>query len=213
MLLKEMLFEYETWKGRNPDWRFDLELSVSDKHIHDILEMRQIWHPSQGVQTVHFPNIRTENGVFSLWEVSLGEDDADKRIIAFFMNEQGVYRPAASKLLWEELIKPESSVEVCDTQEFTAEQFEALTARAQEMATDAFLQMKASYEQRHETQYQKQKRALTLRIEAAQRIGIENIRNARISRLEAELRDATIAYERKQEICPTFTPMLAIITR
>lgn len=150
MLLKEMLFEYETWKGRNPDWRFDLELSVSDKHIHDILEMRQIWHPSQGVQTVHFPNIRTENGVFSLWEVSLGEDDADKRIIAFFMNEQGVYRPAASKLIWEELIKPESSVEVCDTQEFTAEQFAALTARAQEMATDAFLQMKASYEQRHE---------------------------------------------------------------
>lgn len=213
ILLKEMLFEYETWKGRNPDWRFDLELSVSDKHIHDILEMRQIWHPSQGVQTVHFPNIRTENGVFSLWEVSLGEDEADKRIIAFFMNEQGVYRPAASKLIWEELIKPESSVEVCDTQEFTAEQFAALTARAQEMATDAFLQMKASYEQRHEAQYQKQKRALTLRIEAAQRIGIENIRNARISRLEAELRDATIAYERKQEICPTFTPMLAIITR
>jgi len=213
MMLKEMLFEYETWKGRNPDWRFDLELSVSDKHIHDILEMRQIWHPSQGVQTVHFPNIRTENGVFSLWEVSLGEDDADKRIISFFMNEQGVYRPAASKLIWEELIKPESTVEVYDTQEFTAEQFAALTARAQEMATDAFLQMKASYEQRHEAQYQKQKRALTLRIEAAQRIGIENIRNARISRLEDELRDATTAYERKQEICPTFTPMLAIITR
>lgn len=100
-----------------------------------------------------------------------------------------------------------------DTQEFTTEQFGALTARAQETATDAFLQMKASYEQRHEAQYQKQKRALTLRLEAAQRIGIENIRNARISRLEAKLHDATIAYERKQEICPTFTPMLVIMTR
>jgi superfamily II DNA or RNA helicase len=213
MLLKEMLFEYETWKGHNPDWRFDLELSVSDKHIHDILSMRQIWHPSQGIQTVHFPNIRTENGVFSLWEVSLGDDDADKRIIAFFMNEQGIYRPAASKLIWEELLKPESNVEVGDTQEFTLDQFNTLTARAQEMATDAFLQMKASYEQRHEAQYQKQKRALMLRIEAAQRIGIDNIRIARINRLEAQLREATIAYERKQEICPTFTPMLAIITR
>lgn len=213
MLLKEMLFEYETWKGNNPDWRFDLELSVSDKHIQDILEMQQIWHPSQGVQTVHFPNIRTENGIFSLWEVSLGEDNADKRIIPFFMNEQGIYRPAASKLIWEELIKPESSIEVGTTQEFAAEKFDVLTSRAQEMATDAFLQMKASYEQRHEAEYQKRKRALILRIEAAQRIGIENIKNARISKLEAALREATIAYERKQEICPTFTPMLAIITR
>lgn len=213
MLLKEMLFEYETWKGNNPDWLFDLELSVSDKHIQDILDMQQIWHPSQGVQTVHFHNIRTENGIFSLWEVSLGEDDADKRIIPFYMNEQGIYRPAASKLIWEELIKPESSIEVGTTQEFAAEKFDVLTSRAQQMATDVFLQMKASYEQRHEAEYKKRKRALILRIEAAQRIGIENIRNARISKLEAALREATIAYERKQEICPTFTPMLVIIMR
>ena len=213
MLLKEMLFEYETWKGNHPDWRFDLDLSVSDKRIQDVLAMHQLWHPNQGIQTAHFSNLRTENGIFSLWEVSLGEDAADKKIIAFFMNEQGIYRPAASKLIWEELLKPESSIEVGETCAITDEQFASLTARAQEMATDAFMQMKSSYEQRHKEQYEKQKRALTLRIEAAQRIGIENIRDARIRRLEAELSNASAAYARKQEICPTFTPMLAIRTR
>ena len=175
--------------------------------------MHQLWHPNQGIQTAHFSNLRTENGIFSLWEVSLGEDAADKKIIAFFMNEQGIYRPAASKLIWEELLKPESSIEVGETCAITDEQFASLTARAQEMATDAFMQMKSSYEQRHKEQYEKQKRALTLRIEAAQRIGIENIRDARIRRLEAELSNASAAYARKQEICPTFTPMLAIRTR
>lgn len=213
MLLKEMLFEYETWHGNHPDWRFDLDLSVSDKRIQDILAMRQLWHPNQGIQAVHFSNLRTENGIFSLWEVSLGEDAADKKIIAFFMNEQGIYRPAASKLIWEELLKPESSIEVGETCAITDEQFASLTARAQEMAMDAFMQMKSAYEQRHKEQYEKQKRALTLRIEAAQRIGIENIRDARIRRLEAELSSASTAYARKQEICPTFTPMLAIRTR
>lgn len=213
MLLKEMLFEYETWNGNHPDWRFDLDLSVSDKRIQDILAMRQLWHPNQGIQAVHFSNLRTENGIFSLWEVSLGEDAADKKIIAFFMNEQGIYRPAASKLIWEELLKPESSIEVGETCAITDEQFASLTARAQEMAMDAFMQMKSAYEQRHKEQYEKQKRALTLRIEAAQRIGIENIRDARIRRLEAELSSASTAYARKQEICPTFTPMLAIRTR
>ena len=99
------------------------------------------------------------------------------------------------------------------TQDFTPEQLSLLTARAQEMATDVFMQMKATYEQRHKEQYQKQKRALTLRIEATRRIGIENIRNARVQRLEDELARVTAAYARKQEICPTFSPVLAILTR
>ena len=110
-------------------------------------------------------------------------------------------------------MKPESAIEIGDTQALDNEQFDFLTQRAQEVATDIFLQMKASYEQRHEAQYQKQKRALTLRIDAARKIGIENIRTARVSRLEAELQTVTSAYTRKQEICPTFTPMLVVFTR
>lgn len=67
MLLKEMLFEYETWKGYTPDRRFDLELSVSDKRIHAILSMRQLWHPSNGIQTIHLLNIRMEEGTVQIY--------------------------------------------------------------------------------------------------------------------------------------------------
>lgn len=213
MLLKEMLFEYETWKGYTPDRRFDLELSVSDKRIHDILSMRQLWHPSNGIQTIHLPNIRMEEGIFSLWEISLGDEPGDKHNVAFFINALGVYRPAASKLIWEELLKPDCPIEVGDTTVLTAEQLEALTNKAQELATDYFFQMKETYEQRHKTQFQKQQRALTLRIEAAQRIGIENIRAARIKKLEEQLQQIAAEYARTQEICPTFSPMLAVLTR
>lgn len=59
----------------------------------------------------------------------------------------------------------------------------------------------------------KRQRALTLRIEAAERIGIENIRKARIAKLEATLQQETDTYERQQEICPTFTPVVAFLTR
>ena len=92
----------------------------------------------------------------------------------------------------------------------------ALEQRAQEVATDAFLQMQDAYHQRHEQQkqkYKKQQRALTLRIEAAERIGIENIRISRIARLEAALKEATDDFERHQEICPTFSPVVAFMTR
>ena len=213
VLLKEMLYDYRAWKGYAPEWRLDWELSLSDKNIQDILAMRQIWHHSQGLQTIHFPNIRTENGIFSLWEISLGPEAADKRIVSFFINEQGIYRPAASKLIWTELLKPDCEVTVSSPEMMCDDQWIALEQRTQKLATDTFMQMREAYEKRHEQQYRKQQRALTLRIEAAQRIGIENIRTARIARLEAQLQKATEEYERNQEICPTFTPVVAVYTR
>ena len=213
MLLREMLYQYRAWKGYDPDWRLDLELSVSDPMIRDILDLRQFWHPSQGMQAIHFPNLKTEDGIFSLWEIALGDEAADRQILPLFINAEGIYRPASSKRIWDELLKPDCTIEAGTTRPMSGEEYAALEQRAQELATDAFMQMRASYEQRHETEYRKRQRALTLRIEAAQRIGIENIRKSRIARLESELQEATATYERHQEICPRFTPIIAIATQ
>ena len=212
-LLKEMLFQYRTWKGYDPEWRLDWELSLSDSQVQDILSRKQIWHPSQGMQAVHFKNLKTENGVFSLWEVALGPEAADKKIIPIFINGQGVYRPAASRLIWEELLKPECALEASSTEPVDSAFWTSLEQRAQEVATDAFFHLQDAYEQRHEQDYKKRQRALSLRLEAAQRIGIDNIRQSRIARLESELQDATAEYERHQEICPTFSPVVAFMTR
>lgn len=213
VLLKEMLLEYRAWKGYDPEWRLDWELSLSDKQVQDILSRKQIWHQSQGMQQIHLQNLKTENGVFSLWEVSLGPDAADKDIIPIFISDQGIYRPAASRLIWEELLKPDCALEIGTVESVLPEFWTALEKRAQEVATDAFLVMQEAYKQRHEQAYQKQRRALTLRIEAAERIGIDNIRISRIAKLETALRDATEEYERHQDICPTFSPVVAFRTR
>ncbi len=213
MLLKEMLYQYRSWKGYDPDWKLDWEISLSDKQVQDILARKQIWHQSQGMQTIHFQTLKTENGIFSLWELSLGPEAADKNIIPIFISDQGIYRPAASRLIWEELLKGECVLEAGEVVPVEPEFWSALEQRAQEVATDAFLQMRDAYYQRHEQQYRKQQRALTLRIEAAQRIGIENIRLSRIARLESALQEATAEYERHQEICPTFSPVVAFRTR
>ena len=213
MLLKEMLYQYRRWQGDEPEWRLDWELSLSDKQVRDILSRKQIWHQSQGLQEIHFDNLKAENGVFSLWEVSLGEDPADKQIIPVFINDQGMYRPAASRLIWEELLKPDSKLSVVGVSPAPADFWTELETHAQEIATDVFLQMQDAYQQRHEQNYKKRQRALSLRLEAAQKIGIENIRTARISRLEAECRKAAEDYERHQEMCPTFSPVVACLTR
>lgn len=191
----------------------DWEISLSDQQVQDILSMKQLWHPSQGLQTVHFQSIKTESGVFSLWEISLGPESADKRIIPLFVNQEKIYRPVASRLTWEELLKPECRIEVGQPESCTDESWQHMETQAQELATDAFIQLKEAYEQRHEQEYRKKQRALTLRLEAAQRIGIDNIRKARIEKLEAALQKETDHYARTQEICPTFSPVIAFVTR
>ena len=134
-------------------------------------------------------------------------------IIPIFISDQGVYRPAASRLIWEELLKPECALEASSTEPVDSAFWSSLEERAQEVATDAFFHLQDAYEQRHEQDYKKRQRALSLRLEAAQRIGIDNIRQSRIARLESELQDATAEYERHQEICPTFSPVVAFMTR
>ena len=212
-LLKEMTWQYREWKHEEQEWRLDWELSLSDRQVKEILALRQIWHPSHGMQTVHFNRIKSEPGIFSLWEVGLGPEPADRQIIAFFMNNEGVYRPAASRLIWEELLKQECSLEVGEPEACDEEIWAVVEAKAQETANDVFLQLRASYEQRHEQEYGKRRRALTLRIEAAERIGIENIRKKRIARLEEELSQATETYERHRNVCPSFSAVAAFITR
>ena len=89
----------------------------------------------------------------------------------------------------------------------------ALMAKASDVAEDAFIEMRSDYQKRHDDEYRKRRYALTLRIEAAQKIGIENIRASRIRKLEAQLAAVTAEYELKQSICPTFRPMLICCTR
>lgn len=213
VMLKEMTTQFRAWKHYDPEWRLDWEISLSDQQVQDILAMKQFWLPSQGLQSVHFQSIKTESGVFSLWEISLGPESADKRIIPLFINNDGIYRPVASRLIWEELLKPESAIEIGAPEVCPTDRWQHIEAQAQELAADAFIQLKDAYEQRHEQEYRKKQRALTLRIEAAQRIGIENIRKSRIEKLEAQLQRETEIYERTQEICPTFAPVIAFVTR
>ena len=111
VLLKEMLFDYRSWKGYDPDWRLDWELSLSDKQIqgHSCPEADLASEPGYAADS--FPESEDREWCVLPLEVSLGPEPADKNIISIFINEQGVYRPAASRLIWEELLKPECALE------------------------------------------------------------------------------------------------------
>lgn len=212
-ILRSMLSAYYAWKHIDVDLLYDLELNVSDQRIQDLLAARQVWHPKQGIPKLSIQGLNTENGFWSLWEVSLSDDTEDKRIVSIFISENGTYRPAASKLIWDELLRGQRALTMLPDESMVDSQMAAIMRKASDVAEDVFIEMRSAYRTRHEKEYQKRKYALSLRIEAAEKIGIENIRVSRILKLETELALLTKQYEQKQTICPTFRPMLICCVR
>ena len=216
-IMHAMLREYYAWKHMDADLLaeqlFHEDLSVSDPRIRDILGASQYWHPKEGAPAFHIDGLTMERGWWMLWEVTLGSDAEDKRMLPIFINESGIYRPASSKIIWDEILRAGKSLKMLPSEPLGDAEMNALMAKASDIAEDAFIEMRSDYKKRHDDEYRKRRYALTLRIEAARKIGIDNIRVSRIKKLEDQLATVTAEYELKQSICPTFRPMLICATR
>ena len=207
-VLRNMLTHYKTWKGYTIDPLFDLELSVSDPQIQMLLGDKIVWHQKDGIPVFEVKGVNTENGLWSLWQISLSDGDENQRMISLFINDNNVYRPAASKLLWDEMLHNKITLNMLGAESLDDDTYCAILSRAAELTEDTFLEMKNRYYSWHEQEYKKRRYALTLRIEAADKIGIENIRVSRIRKLERQLQELQQEYNRNKSICPSLQPML-----
>jgi len=77
-------------------------------------------------------------------------------------------------------------------------------------AYDTFITLKEEALNRHEETHRKYMYALNLRFEAAEHIGIENIRNHKLAQLTNEKENARIEYENGKMLCPEFKPILIV---
>ena len=207
-VLRNMLFQYRTWKGFDTDSLLDLELSVSDNQIQMLLKDNFVWHQKDGMPMFEVKGANTEEGMWSLWRIALGDGDEDQRMVSMFINDSGIYRPAASKLLWDEMLRDKIALNMYGSESIDDKAYTTILARAAEITEDTFITMKNQYYALHEQEFKKRRYALTLRIEAASKIGIENIRVSRIGKLERQLHELQQEFDRKRSICPSLQPML-----
>lgn len=216
-IMHGMLREYYAWKHMEVDLLveqvFHEDISVSNPMVQEMLSANQYWHPKEGAPAFRIEGLNTERGYWTLWEVTLGDDAQDKRILSIFINENGIYRPAASKMIWDEVLRANKRMVMLPNESLDDASMAALMTKASDIAEDAFIEMRSDYKKRHDDEYRKRRYALTLRIESARKIGIANIRASRVRKLEEQLEQVTRDYEQKQTICPTFRPMLICCTR
>jgi hypothetical protein len=206
--LRRMVTYYENSQGR-PILALD-NYSMNDslivKHLKKVIEHDQ-QEPLLRVKIHDFPN---EPGYFMLWQLSLLTDSQSQRIMPIFINENFILRPVAGNKIWDALLDDELEITVSDGGQLAEAVASKLISASQEYAYDTFLQLKEELEKRNEETYRKYLYALKLRLEAAEQIGIENIKRHKLAALSEEQLEIEASYRRGKIICPEFRLMLLV---
>ena len=200
--LRSMMAYYESSIG-NPILPVD-SYGINDERIvkHLKKEIRQDEHSSiLSVSIKDFPN---EKGWFMLWHLSVSPDGSGGKSVPIFINEDGVLRPLAGRKIWDTLLDSQRIINVSELPPLSNEIFAKLAKTSQDYAFDVFSDMKDEYDRKVEENHRKYDYALSLRLDAAKRIGIENIRNHKLNSLLQEKEEMETQYKHSKQICPDF---------
>lgn len=149
-------------------------------------------------------HLEHETGYFMLWYLAVTPDASGGRTIPFFINDEKIIRPVAANRIWDALLDEKSEVQTKSHGLIDSSVYGELIEMSQKNAHDAFMEMKEEYEQTIKENHERYEYALKLGTEAAHRIGIKNIREAKLSSLALEKEEMELAYEQRKQICPTF---------
>lgn len=200
--LRSMMAYYESSIG-NPVLPIET-YGINDERIikHLKKEIRQDEHSKLlSISIKDFPN---EKGWFMLWHLSVAPDGTGGKTIPVFINENGVLRPLAGKRIWDAILDDQRVISVSEGTAVTTETLDTLTKASQDYAYDVFSDMRAEYDRKIEENHRKYDYALSLRFDAANRIGIENIRNHKLNSLAQEKEQMEAQYRQSKQICPDF---------
>lgn len=206
--LRTMLTYYECWQGHDP--RLIDRISIVDEEITRHLKTEIVQDyiaPLMSVRIVDFPN---EAGYFMLWELSISDKESGKRIIPIFVNDSMVLRPMAGKRIMDVFLDAGSRLTVSSTQNISESIYSELEKMCMDFAYDTFMELKDKQIQQNQESYNKYMYALKIRQEAAEHIGIENIRRSRLKTLEREKENIESEYKKGLQVYPDFRMIMMV---
>ena len=136
--------------------------------------------------------------------------ECDAKLEYVFINEDFVLRPMAGKRIMDIFLDPKSKLSVCRIPNITSDVYDKLEKMSMDFAYDMFLDLKEKQLQKNEENYNKYMYALQLRIEAAEHIGIKNIRESKFTKIQNEKQTIEQKYEIGKQIYPDFRLMIMV---
>ncbi len=200
--LRTMLTYYECWQGYDP--RLIDRISIADEEITQHLKTELVQDRTAPLMSIQIDNFPNEEGYFMLWELSISEKESGKRILPIFVNSAMVLRPMAGKRIMDVFLDGNSKLRVSSAPNVDAEIYSKLEKSCMDFAYDTFVELKEKQMQQNEESFKKYMYALELRQEAAEHIGIENIRRSRLQKLQKERANIEAQHRKGSQVYPDF---------
>lgn len=200
--LRTMLTYYECWQGHDP--RLIDRISIADEEITQHLKTELVQDRTAPLMSIQIDNFPNEEGYFMLWELSISEKESGKRILPIFVNSAMILRPMAGKRIMDVFLDGNSKLRVLSAPNVDAEIYSKLEKSCMDFAYDTFVELKEKQMQQNEESFKKYMYALELRQEAAEHIGIENIRRSRLQKLQKEKANIEAQHRKGSQVYPDF---------
>ena len=200
--LRTMLTYYECWQGHDP--RLIDRISIADEEITQHLKTELVQDRTAPLTSIQIDNFPNEEGYFMLWELSISEKESGKRILPIFVNSAMLLRPMAGKRIMDVFLDGNSKLRVSSAPNVDAEIYSKLEKSCMDFAYDTFVELKEKQMQQNEESFKKYMYALELRQEAAEHIGIENIRRSRLQKLQKEKANIEAQHRKGSQVYPDF---------
>ena len=159
---------------------------------------------SKNFLRIRLSNLDYEPGYFMMWEISISDTNETKRFIPLFVNKDEVLRPMAGQIIWNKIIDEKVTIEVLEYCFLDKQLLSKLSTLSENFSRKYFDELKDKYLLGIEESIQKFKYAHNLRVEACTKIGIENIRNSRLRKLELNKDKTMTDFEFQKKIYPEF---------
>ena len=140
--------------------------------------------------------------LFVMPSASGDEDESAVKILPVFVNSDFVLRPIAGKRIMDVFLDANSKISCQESLPLSDDQYEKLCEITTTYAYDTFVEIRDKYVGKVKESHNKFEHAWNLRKEAAESIGIDNIKNARLKKLEEEKSVMESEFKRDKEIYP-----------
>lgn len=152
-------------------------------------------------------------GYWSLWRVALCSSGGHReRILPLFSHEDGRALLPTARTIWESLLQESTEIdggEVIDGEQSRAA-FDRLQREAEKYGESLFQELHTEHLERMRNEREKGRYAFQVRRQALNRIGLPEVRQFRLKRLETEEREWQEELVRQEQVFPELRPIVVL---
>ena len=152
-------------------------------------------------------------GHWSLWRISLDHKSLrDVRIIPIFHHDDGRILLPTARHIWDSLLEDKPEVEQMGTKPGAQVQavFGRLRSEAERLGVDAFNELYARHQQQLKRENEKGHYAFRVRREALNRIGLLEVRQHRLKKLDEEQKAWADELRKREQVLPELQPVILL---